>query len=190
MIEGFPEYIIQSMRDVPTGISVGLILVSCLGPLLILVLNSGTKGIRCSAGLLLVAYVFLLYLLTIFVRKAQLESRLDLTPFWSYRAIREGNEILLIQVIMNVLVFIPIGLLLGIISDRMKWWKVLLIGLGCSAIIETLQFVLRRGYSEFDDVFHNTMGCLVGYGVYVGIEYIVRRVRLKHKERETKQKRA
>lgn len=36
-------------------------------------------------------------------------------------------------------------------------------------MIEMLQFVFKKGYAEFDDVFHNALGCLIGYGVYVGI---------------------
>ena len=50
---------------------------------------------------------------------------------------------------------------------KVKWWKVALIGGGFSVMIETLQFVLRRGFTEFDDVFHNVVGAVTGYWVYV-----------------------
>jgi glycopeptide antibiotics resistance protein len=39
-------------------------------------------------------------------------------------------------------------------------------GAGISLSIEVLQLFLRRGYSELDDVMHNTLGCLIGYGLY------------------------
>lgn len=64
---------------------------------------------------------------------------------------------------MNVVVFIPVGLLLGIAFKQMKWWIALLIGCGISITIEALQFFLMRGFSEFDDVMHNTLGGVVGY---------------------------
>ena len=67
---------------------------------------------------------------------------------------------------MNVLVFIPVGLLLGLSSPSMTWPRVLLIGVGLSVGIETLQFIFLRGFSEFDDVMHNTLGCLMGYGLF------------------------
>ena len=35
-----------------------------------------------------------------------------------------------------------------------------------SATIETLQFFLKRGFAEVDDVMHNMVGCVIGYGVY------------------------
>ena len=41
-----------------------------------------------------------------------------------------------------------------------------MIGICLSVGIETLQFVFRKGFSEFDDVMHNTLGCLIGYGMY------------------------
>ena len=61
---------------------------------------------------------------------------------------------------------------LGCAFGRMKGWKVLLIGGGFSVLIETLQFVLKRGFAEFDDVFHNVLGCLIGFGVYVGVRLV------------------
>lgn len=61
---------------------------------------------------------------------------------------------------MNGVAFIPIGLLLGISFPDIKWWKVLLIGGAFSLLIETLQFFLRRGFAEVDDVWHNVVGCM------------------------------
>ena len=38
---------------------------------------------------------------------------------------------------------------------------------GCciSLLIEILQYVFKRGFSEFDDIFHNVIGCMIGYAV-------------------------
>ena len=78
---------------------------------------------------------------------------------------------------MNVVAFIPIGLLLGISFPGMKWWSVLLTGGAFSLLIETLQFFLRRGFAEFDDVGHNVVGCMVGYGVYRGVRWMGERIK-------------
>lgn len=85
------------------------------------------------------------------------------------------------ECISNVIAFIPIGLLLGGSFDQMKWWKVLLIGGGFSILIETLQFFLKRGFAEFDDVFHNVLGCMIGFGMYVVIIAIVKRAAMRGK---------
>lgn len=78
---------------------------------------------------------------------------------------------------MNVVAFIPIGILLGISFPNIRWWKVLLISGAFSILIEILQFFFKREFAEFDDVFHNVLGCMVGYGVYVGIAYLVKRMK-------------
>ena len=67
---------------------------------------------------------------------------------------------------MNVVAFVPVGILFGCTFRSMTWWKVMLIGGGVSVLIETIQFYFKRGFSEVDDVMHNTAGCLIGYGVY------------------------
>jgi len=39
----------------------------------------------------------------------------------------------------------------------------LLIGCSISISIEVLQLCFMKGFSELDDVMHNTVGCFVGY---------------------------
>ena len=68
------------------------------------------------------------------------------------------------------------SLLLGCAFGRMKWWKALAIGGGFSLLIEVLQFAFKRGFVEFDDVFHNVLGCAIGFGVYLGITYLIQRL--------------
>lgn len=69
--------------------------------------------------------------------------------------------------LLNVVLYIPIGLLLGGLTD--KWWKALAVGCLLSMSIELLQLVFRKGLCETDDVIHNTLGALVGMVVYYGI---------------------
>ena len=38
-----------------------------------------------------------------------------------------------------------------------------------SALIEGIQFVFKRGVVEFDDVFNNTLGTLIGYGLAIAL---------------------
>ena len=99
----------------------------------------------------------------------------ELSPFWSYTAIQEGRIELFAENIMNVVVFIPIGLLLCIAFKQMTWWKALLIGCGISVTIKALQFFFMRGFTELDDVMHNTLGCLLGWFVVKGSRLMVKK---------------
>ena len=113
----------------------------------------------------------MLFLLAVLQRKVQDYRECGLLPFESFGAALKGSGPLLTQIIGNVVAFIPVGLLLGCVLGRMKWWTVLLIGGGFSLLIEILQFVFKRGFAEVDDVVHNMAGCAIGYGVYVAAVY-------------------
>ena len=52
--------------------------------------------------------------------------------------------------------------------EEMTWWKALLVSCGISVTIEALQFLFMRGFSEVDDVMHNTLGCLIGWFMVKG----------------------
>lgn len=96
--------------------------------------------------------------------------------FWSYQVIREGNKAILTPIIMNVVAFIPFGFLLGCSLRRIKWWQMVLSCVCLSAFTEITQFVFRRGFSEIDDVFHNVLGGVIGFGMYRLFSALVKRM--------------
>ena len=67
------------------------------------------------------------------------------------------------QIIANVIMFIPVGVLAG----WMWTWKGLWFGVGLSCGVELLQLVTSRGLCEFDDVIHNAVGTVIGVGIVV-----------------------
>ena len=171
MGEQFRNYIINLYSAIPSEVYEGLGSVFCCGSVVLLAFFGIKRGLRYSAGLLLFEYVFLVFCSTVIYRLYSEERGYDFHIFWSYRAIEEGRIELLPENILNVLFFIPVGLLLGCSFRNMKWWLVLFIGLGASILIETMQFYLRRGFAETDDVLHNTLGCMIGFGLYSFIRY-------------------
>lgn len=150
-------------KDIPIDVFEGLLSVLCIGVLAFIFFDK--RCWRIMIGLILVEYIFLIYCSTVIFRIYSEERGFNLSPFWSYEAIHNGNEVLILQNIMNVMAFIPIGILFCLWFTKGKWWKVM--GLGCliSISIEVLQFILKRGFSELDDVMHNTLGCIIGYGI-------------------------
>ena len=180
MIDQLLQYFNLCFRFVPTSVFVGMLLLFCIGSILLLAFKGVQKGLRWCAGLLLLEYVFLLFYVAVLLRRVHVNREFDFTPFWSYRAIQEGVVFISTQVIANIVAFIPVGMLLGFVFDRIKWWEVLLIGVGFSVLIETLQFFFKRGFAEFDDVFHNVLGCMIGYGIYVGLKWLRRCVMKKN----------
>lgn len=88
----------------------------------------------------------------------------ELIPFWSWRkVIFEHDFMLLEENLLNMLLFVPIGGLLELCLKRIKWKQAASIGLGISVVIELSQLILCRGWFEWDDMIHNTLGCVCGY---------------------------
>ena len=166
MSDEFKQYIISLYQDIPQEVYEGLLSVFCIGLVVFIAWKGFKTGLRYSAVLLLVEYIFLLFCSTVFFRTSGDTRQYDFHPFWSY-----DRPELLIENIMNVVVFVPVGFLLGFrIQDSSftirKALLVALMGCGISVTIEALQFFFMRGFSEVDDVMHNTLGCLIGFGVY------------------------
>ena len=155
-------YLESLINDVPHVVYVILLFILLLGSVTVVAFN-GKKALGGVARLLLIEYVFLIYSSTVLFRTLREVRSYNYTPFWSYNKIFHGDTTgLLAENIMNVVVFVPVGFLLSCVSRSLKWWKVLLIGSGISFSLEILQLVFKRGFSEFDDVFHNTLGCAIG----------------------------
>ena len=169
MREEFKLYLISLYQDIPQEVYEGILSIFSLGLVIFIAWKGFKTGLRYSAILLLVEYVFLLFCSTVIFRATGETRQYDFLPFWSY-----SRPDLLVENIMNVVVFIPVGLLLGIAFKQTTWWKALLLGCGISITIESLQFIFMRGFSELDDVMHNTMGCIIGYMMVIGSWQLIR----------------
>lgn len=161
-------YIERLNFNVPGHVYIGLFLLFCIGTLLMFLYGGPKKGLCLSLGLLLVEYIIWLYCSTFLFRPYKENQGYNYHLFWSYVSIQNGKEDLLAQNILNVFVFIPVGMLLVLAFRKIRWWSVLLVGMCISASIEVLQFFFHRGFAETDDVMHNTLGCMIGYSL-VGI---------------------
>lgn len=176
MREQFRQYIINLYQDIPQEVYEGLLSVLCLGLVVFSAWKGFKTGLRYSAILLLVEYVFLLFCSTVFFRATSVTRQYDFHPFWSY-----SRPDLFVENLMNVIVFIPLGMILGSLlrgkgslSRNGSWLMVAIIGCGLSVAIEALQFLFKRGFSEVDDVMHNTFGCILGYILVKGSRLMVK----------------
>lgn len=167
MIPFFETFVIDMYNDVPTYVYILLICLLCLFAVLALSLARYKKGLLFIQRFILLEYVALLFFSTVVFRTSDEDVEHHFTPFWSYVTYDvEVRPDLLPENIMNVAVFVPLGLMIGASFKKIKWWKALIIGLAISVTIEALQFFFSLGVSEFDDVFHNTLGCMIGYGIF------------------------
>ena len=116
------------------------------------------------AAALLIAYVFLVMSVTVLARGHLIQNNTLLKPFWSYGALLYGKRkySILTEIVLNILMLIPVGFLLPFLVEK----HTVLYGFLCSLCIEVFQLVTKRGYFEIDDLIHNTLGVVIGVGLY------------------------
>lgn len=82
------------------------------------------------------------------------------------------------NLILNICMFVPLGFLLPVgIRKMRRFWKTALCGVAVTIVIETLQYLTQRGMFEWDDVLNNTVGAMIGYGLFVIVYAIVMNIR-------------
>jgi len=167
----FEDYVFSLVHVTPYYVYEGIASIFCLCLVVFISWKGFKTGLRYAVALLLIEYVFLIFCSTVFFRPTGEVRQYDFHPFWSY-----NSPELLIENIMNVVVFIPVGMLLCVAFKQITWWKALLIGCGISITIEALQFCFMKGFSEVDDVMHNTLGCLIGYLLFATIRLLKYRI--------------
>lgn len=120
---------------------------------------------------------------TLLSRKAGTQTHVELIPFSSYLRLFEDSEETTeaaigfaawflagtspaVSIVLNVLLYYPLGYLLRQIFPRLKVWQVVIIGLLCSLATECTQYFFKMGWCETDDVIHNTLGTVIGAWIW------------------------
>lgn len=148
----------MATRMILSGISAALF------PLVLVILD---HFIHCGhkSFMLLVFFVYVLIVIrvTLLGRETGATGNVNISPFWSYQMFSHSD--LRWQVYMNIFLFIPFGFMLGYFF-HFNFFQSVIIGCSFSIAIESIQLLFRIGLCEFDDVFHNTVGTILGFFYY------------------------
>jgi glycopeptide antibiotics resistance protein len=130
---------------------------------------------RSAKSLLIVLFaVYLVLLVWIVLWKFELpwvggvDRVIKLVPFFPSGAQGASRPS---EVIVNLLLFVPFGVYLGMIASSWRWWRVAGVIAATSVALEVTQYVLAIGSSDITDVIVNTTGGLVG----LAFLYVARR---------------
>ena len=164
--QAFWDYVEAVAHDIPWwgyAIAIGIFII---GSAIAFIKRGRNEGLRLSAGLFLLLYVMVLYCSTVFFRATSTTIHYPFDFFWHYKDFAHGRLLWLPEVIMNIAVFIPVGLALGLAFRKAKGWQAAMAGMGVSVGIELLQWLFRKGFADIDDVIHNVLGCALGFLVW------------------------
>lgn len=79
-----------------------------------------------------------------------------------------GMKAVLLNIVGNVLAFVPFGAFLPIFSARSrKLWRTTYYSFELSLLVEVLQLIFRVGSFDVDDLLLNTLGGMLGFFVYL-----------------------
>lgn len=96
-----------------------------------------------------------------------------LTEFDSYNI-----DIVLMNTLGNVIIFIPFGFLLPLLFKQINNVKMASkIFIKFILLIESLQLLTFTGVFDIDDIILNMLGALIGYGSFIGMKHIWERVK-------------
>lgn len=115
---------------------------------------------------MLTGYVIIVLFYTVIFRPTETQRAFNFMPFWSYMANKPEMTPIYLEKLMNVVLFVPLGLLGGYVFNSDKIIKSIVFCICFSISIEILQFIFKKGFSETDDVLHNVLGGIIGYCLY------------------------
>jgi glycopeptide antibiotics resistance protein len=81
-----------------------------------------------------------------------------------------GPSFISAENILNVLIFVPLGLYTGILFEKWSFGKKLLFIFLFSFLVEGLQYMLRIGAFDLTDIITNTSGGIIGLMISKGFE--------------------
>mgnify|MGYP002853855641 CR=1 FL=1 len=168
------DYAEALIRMLPSEIYESAVSVFGIGVVLLVFLLGWKRSFKWCSGLLAIEYCLLILSNAVFYRETADIRKMDLRLFWTYNEIAQGDNALKYEIILNVVLFIPLGLLFGIIFRSSGWRKVFVLGCIVSCVVELMQLVMMRGLCEIDDVIHNTLGTTIGFVFYLIWEFLYR----------------
>ena len=125
-----------------------------------------SNGTNKLTIVLFIAYLITLFWILLFklgVRFSYMENRsVNLIPF--------SGKIDLGETILNVVIFVPLGIYAGILFKRWIFGKKLFFFFIFSSMVEGLQFILKAGAFDITDTITNTLGGIIGLLMFKAIE--------------------
>ena len=144
----------------------GLVCIAFYVLLIVVSKKKNYNAFKVTLVFLLAVYLILVYSSAVFSRdivNTSSEGRV-LLPFWSYKLpMKFYPKQMAKEIIMNVLMLMPIGMVFNIILTKKSFALTVMSGFLCSLSIELLQLLMHRGFFEFDDLMHNTLGTAIGW---------------------------
>lgn len=101
----------------------------------------------------------------------------EIKRFIKYRG-QIGFEGFIVNIFGNVIAFMPYGFLLPLLNRAYRrFYKIAILSVLFSLVIETAQLLLKVGVFDVDDILMNSLGGILGYFIFLIIHSIYKRMK-------------
>ncbi|MBZ5858136.1 VanZ family protein [Flavihumibacter profundi] len=133
--------------------------------------NTITNNLTTALSIIYLIALFWILLFKLGVRFFYMGNRnVNLIPFSEF--FNSKAKIDVSELILNIVVFVPLGIYAGVLFKGRTFVKYLFIFFLSSLIVEGLQFILRVGIFDITDIITNTLGGIIGLMIFKAIEKI------------------
>ncbi len=117
-----------------------------------------------------IVYIFFLFQL---LTQVELNNSggLNLVPFTEILRYEFGSKLFIYNVLGNIIIFIPFGLIIAEYINPKTIFSPLIISLIVSTTVEFVQLNIGRSF-DIDDILLNIVGSIIGYLIYIALTAI------------------
>lgn len=170
MIKSIIEVITESINNMWPMLTIFLVIIATVRITAIKVNNEKFVFYKEFSHLLFIIYILLLYEL---LTRSELNniSGYNLVPFTEIFRYEIGSNSFYLNVIGNIIIFIPFGYFISSYIKPNKILPILIISVISSTTVEFVQLCIGRSF-DVDDIILNAVGSLIGFICYVAINAI------------------
>ena len=156
--------------------SVVIITVSLIAIRIAHLKNHNEKVVFYKEFWTLIAIIYMLLLYQMVTRvdiNKSFSTGYNLVPFAEIFRYEVGSPMFIYNVAGNIALFIPFGFIISVYCKPKKIWTNLIIAIIVSSTIELVQLNIGRSF-DIDDIILNTIGCIIGFLLYIGLNAILK----------------
>lgn len=170
MIKSIMKIVTESIDNMWPMLTIFLVIIATVRIAAIRSNNEKFVFYKEFTNLLFIVYVLLLYEL---LTRSELNhvSGYNLAPFTEIFRYKIGSNAFYINVVGNIVLFIPFGYFISSYIKPKKILPILLVSAISSATVEFVQLCIGRSF-DVDDIILNTLGAIIGFLLYVALNAI------------------
>lgn len=170
MIKSIMKIVTESIDNMWPMLTIFLVIIATVRIAAIRSNNEKFVFYKEFTNLLFIVYVLLLYEL---LTRSELNhvSVYNLAPFTEIFRYKIGSNAFYINVVGNIVLFIPFGYFISSYIKPKKILPILLVSAISSATVEFVQLCIGRSF-DVDDIILNTLGAIIGFLLYVALNAI------------------